>query len=65
MRSWLARNPIRLVACDVPLSEPVDGGARIAAILRWSKDPALPWVGRRGDRTAIALRDAGRDETGG
>ena len=65
VRSWLARNPVRLVACDVPLSEPVDGGARIAAILRWSKDPALPWVGRRGDRTAIALRDAERDETGG
>ena len=65
VRSWLARNPIRLVACDIPLSEPVDGGARIAAILRWSKDPELPRLDRRGGRTAIALLDARRDETGG
>jgi DNA polymerase-3 subunit epsilon len=47
VRSWLARNPVRLVDCDVPLAEPVDGGARIAAILRWAKDPELPRVGRR------------------
>ena len=44
VRSWLARNPVRLVACDVPLAEPVDGGARIAAIIRWSNDPEHPRV---------------------
>jgi hypothetical protein len=51
VRSWLAANPVRLVACDVPLAEPVDGGARIAAILRWAprsrEDPERPRVGRR------------------
>jgi DNA polymerase-3 subunit epsilon len=44
VRSWLARNPVRLVACDVPLAEPVDGGARIAGILRWATDTELPRV---------------------
>jgi hypothetical protein len=39
VRSWLARNPVRLVACDRPLAEPVDGGARLERILRWSRDP--------------------------
>jgi DNA polymerase-3 subunit epsilon len=51
VRSWLARNPVRLVACDTPLAEPVDGGARIARIIRWAprsrEDPELPRVGRR------------------
>ena len=51
VRSWLARNPVRLVACDAPLAEPVDGGARIARIVRWAprsrEDPELPRVGRR------------------
>ena len=42
VRSWLARNPVRLVACDVPLSEPVDGGARIARIVRWTRDAEHP-----------------------
>ena len=44
VRSWLARNPVRLVACDVPLAEPVDGGARIAGILRWGRDSEPPRV---------------------
>jgi DNA polymerase-3 subunit epsilon len=47
VRSWLARNPVRLVACDIPLAEPVDGGARIAEILRWARDAELPRMGRR------------------
>ena len=47
VRSWLARHPVRLVACDVPLAEPVDGGARIAGILRWGRDTELPRVSRR------------------
>jgi DNA polymerase III subunit epsilon len=38
VRSWLARNRVRVVACDVPPAEPVDGGARIDRILRWSPD---------------------------
>ena len=49
VRSWLARNPVRLIACDVPLSEPVDGGARIATIVRWTneRDPERPRSPRR------------------
>jgi hypothetical protein len=49
VRSWLARNPVRLIACDVPLSEPVDGGARIAKIVRWTneKDAERPRASRR------------------
>jgi hypothetical protein len=39
VRSWLRRNLVRLVACESPLAEPVDGGARIARILRWSRPP--------------------------
>jgi DNA polymerase-3 subunit epsilon len=38
VRSWLAHHPVRLVACDAPLAEPVDGGARIARLVRWSRD---------------------------
>ena len=34
VRSWLATHPVRVLACDVPPAEPVDGGARIARILR-------------------------------
>jgi DNA polymerase III subunit epsilon len=33
VRSWLAKHPVRILACDVPPAEPVDGGARIARIL--------------------------------
>jgi hypothetical protein len=47
VRSWLTKNPARVLACDVPLSEPVDGGARIAKILRWAKDPERPRTARR------------------
>jgi DNA polymerase-3 subunit epsilon len=47
VRSWLAKNPVRVLACDAPLSEPVDGGARIARIVRWTRDPELPRTGRR------------------
>jgi DNA polymerase-3 subunit epsilon len=39
VRSWLARNPVRVLACDEPPAEPVDGGAAIDRILRWSRDP--------------------------
>ena len=47
VRSWLAKNPVRVVACDAPLSEPVDGGARIARIVRWTRGPELPRTRRR------------------
>jgi hypothetical protein len=47
IRTWLTKNPVRVLACDVPLAEPVDGGARIAKILRWAKDPELPRTTRR------------------
>jgi hypothetical protein len=49
VRSWLARNPVRLIACDVPLAESVDGGARIARILRSTneKDPERSRAGGR------------------
>jgi DNA polymerase-3 subunit epsilon len=41
VRSWLARNPVRLVSCDRGLAEPVDGGrslSRILTLLRVSED---------------------------
>ena len=47
VRSWLTKNPARVLACDVPLAEPVDGGARIAKILRWAKDPERSRASRR------------------
>jgi len=47
VRSWLTKNRVRVLACDVPLAEPVDGGARIAKILGWAKDPELPRTTRR------------------
>jgi DNA polymerase-3 subunit epsilon len=46
VRSWLARNPVQLLDCDAPLAEPVDGGARLARILGWARDPG-PRTGRR------------------
>jgi DNA polymerase-3 subunit epsilon len=39
IRTWLARNPVRVLACDEPPAEPVDGGAQLDRILRWSRDP--------------------------
>jgi DNA polymerase III subunit epsilon len=33
LRSWLARNPVRLVEVDRPLAEPVDGGATLHRLL--------------------------------
>jgi hypothetical protein len=53
VRSWLARNPVRLVACDTALAEPVEGGATIARILRAAREPALP---RRGVRSGSGAR---------
>jgi DNA polymerase III subunit epsilon len=48
VRSWLARNRVRLLSCEVPLAESVDGGARIARILLWTRDrDELPRAGRR------------------
>ncbi|HEX5936702.1 MAG TPA: DEDD exonuclease domain-containing protein [Actinomycetota bacterium] len=47
VRSWLARNPVRLVGCDEPLAEPVDGGASLARIVRWSRDPERAATRRR------------------
>jgi DNA polymerase-3 subunit epsilon len=47
VRSWLTNNPVRVLACDVPLAEPVDGGARIAKILTWAKDPEPHGASRR------------------
>jgi DNA polymerase III subunit epsilon len=33
VRSWVRRHPARVLACDWPPQEPVDGGAELAAIL--------------------------------
>jgi DNA polymerase-3 subunit epsilon len=33
VRSWLARNPVTLLASDAPLFEPVDGGAALRRLL--------------------------------
>jgi DNA polymerase-3 subunit epsilon len=46
VRSWLGRNRVRLLSCGSPLAEPVDGGARLARIMRWARDPDAPG-GRR------------------
>jgi len=51
VRSWLGRNPVRIVACDRALAEPVDGGARLARILAWSRDRSRSTGGGR-DRDA-------------
>jgi DNA polymerase III subunit epsilon len=52
VRSWLARNPTRIEACDgEPPSEPVDGGAAIARILAQARALERPRDladGRRG-----------------
>jgi len=47
VRSWLTKNPVRILTCDVPLAEPVDSGARIAKILTWADDPELARASRR------------------
>jgi DNA polymerase-3 subunit epsilon len=49
MRAWVRRHPGRVLACDRAPSEPVDGGAELAAVLarlRAAGDP-LPDRGRR------------------
>jgi DNA polymerase III subunit epsilon len=33
LRSWLARNPVRLESTDEPLAEPVDGGVELRTLL--------------------------------
>jgi DNA polymerase-3 subunit epsilon len=47
VRSWLRKHPVRVLACDVPLAERVDGGARIARLLRSLGDADLPPAARR------------------
>jgi DNA polymerase-3 subunit epsilon len=52
VRSWVRRHPARVVACDRPPHEPVDGGAELAAILerlRAARDEPAP-RDRRGGR---------------
>jgi DNA polymerase-3 subunit epsilon len=52
VRSWVRRHPARVVACDRPPQEPVDGGAELAAILarlRAARDDPAPRA-RRGGR---------------
>jgi DNA polymerase III subunit epsilon len=45
LRAWVARTPLRLESTDRPLSEPVDGGAALRALLERLHD-----VGREGAR---------------
>jgi DNA polymerase-3 subunit epsilon len=40
LRGWICRHPTRPIACDVPPSEPVDGGAALARILRATRGAA-------------------------
>jgi DNA polymerase-3 subunit epsilon len=42
VRSWLARNPVIVEACDVAPSEPVAGGADLARVLLKTRSAALP-----------------------
>jgi DNA polymerase-3 subunit epsilon len=47
LRSWVARNPVRVESTDRPLAEPVDGGAALRSLLDRLRD-----VGREGARAA-------------
>jgi DNA polymerase III subunit epsilon len=38
LRSWICRHPTRVEACEVPPSEPVDGGAALSRILRMMRE---------------------------
>jgi DNA polymerase-3 subunit epsilon len=38
LRSWVCRRQTRVEACDVPPSEPVDGGATLSRILRMMRE---------------------------
>jgi DNA polymerase-3 subunit epsilon len=40
LRSWVCRHRVRPIECDVPPSEPVDGGAALARILRATRTAA-------------------------
>jgi DNA polymerase III subunit epsilon len=48
VRSWLTRNPVTVRGCSAAWpSEPVDGGAAIARVLRRARAAELPPAGRR------------------
>ena len=51
IRSWITRHPTRVERCEVPPSEPVDGGAALARILGAMRDLGRTPGGRpKGDR---------------
>ncbi|MGZ8630512.1 MAG: DEDD exonuclease domain-containing protein [Actinomycetota bacterium] len=52
VRSWLARHHTRVVVCDNPPAEPVEGGAALARVLARVRDASSPHLreGRRGRR---------------
>jgi DNA polymerase-3 subunit epsilon len=56
VRSWIRRHPMRVLACDRPPSEPVDGGAELAQILgrirAAQEPPGAPRAVRTGARAA-------------
>ena len=42
LRSWICRRRTRVEACDVPPSEPVDGGEALSRILRMMRESGRP-----------------------
>jgi len=42
LRSWVCRHPTRVEACEVPPSEPVDGGASLSRILQIMRESGGP-----------------------
>jgi hypothetical protein len=45
LRSWIVRNPMRLLDADAPVAEPVDGGARLHGLV--ARLRAMPSDGTR------------------
>jgi hypothetical protein len=57
LRSWVSRHDVRIEAADVPIAEPVDGGAALDRILRTLRGASNDDAGlrlRRDDRRARA-----------
>jgi hypothetical protein len=55
LRSWVSRHDVRIEAADVPIAEPVDGGAALDRILRTLRSASNDDGGlrlRRDDRRA-------------
>jgi hypothetical protein len=52
VRGWLRRHPARVLACDAPPAEPVDGGRELARLLASIRASDEPGRGRRVGRAS-------------